>query len=148
MYHYKECGLNDVWLENGYSFKKTPYGEALFVIDVKGLHRLIAKRLVFHKPSLSGTEFRFLRKELDMSQSSLAHLIGKDVQSVARWEKQSRVPKMAERMLRMVYRDCTDGDQVGGTLKEIVDRLNKIDQQAYAKMKFERGSHSWKAMAA
>ncbi|MGH6828609.1 MAG: hypothetical protein ACREFW_06840 [Rhizomicrobium sp.] len=81
-----------------------------------------------------------------MSQSALGQLIGKDAQSVARWEKRGRVPKMAERMIRLVYRDCLDG-QVG-TLKEIVARLNKIDRQAYEKMKFERGSHGWKAKAA
>lgn len=147
MYHYRECGLNDVWLRNGYSFKQTPYGDALLVTDAKGLHRVIAERLVFHKPSLTGPEFRFLRKELDMSQQSLAFLMGKDVQSVARWEKQGRVPKMAERMLRMIYRDCTDGDQASGGLKELVDRLNEIDLQAFEKMKFEHSPHRWKAAA-
>lgn len=31
MYHYTQCGLDNVWLENGYKVKKTAYGQAVAV---------------------------------------------------------------------------------------------------------------------
>jgi DNA-binding transcriptional regulator YiaG len=147
MYHYKECGLNDVWLSNGYRMQKTPYGEALFIEDVRALHRAIAARLIRHKPNLSGAEFRFLRKELDMSQKALAEIFGKDVQSIARWEKQSRAPKMADRMLRMTYRDCVMDECFDGSLKELVLRLNDMDQKAFEKLRFKHSGENWKLAA-
>jgi putative transcriptional regulator len=147
MYKYMECGLNDVWLANGYKFEKTPYGESLYIENVRVLHRAIACRLIQHKPNLSGAEFRFLRKELDMSQAALAQLMGKDVQSIARWEKQARVPKMAGRMLRVIYRDCVMQSCFDGSLKDLVQRLNDIDQKAYQKMRFRHSGHDWKDAA-
>jgi len=89
-------------------------------------------------------EFRFLRKELGMSQAALVHIMGKDVQSVARWEKQSQVPKMADRMLRVIYRDCAMESCFDGSLKDLVDRLNDIDQKAYEKMRFRHSGSNKK----
>jgi DNA-binding transcriptional regulator YiaG len=134
MYHYTECGLNNVWLRNGYKVEKTPYGEGVAIEDADGLHLAIGLRLVRDKPRLSGAEFRFLRKELDMSQSSLAAWIGKDVQSVARWEKSGRVPKMAERLLRAIYREHAEGN---AKIIDLVNRLNAIDQQEHEKAIFQ-----------
>ena len=102
MYHYTESGLNNVWLVNGYTVETTPYGKGVRIEDVEGLNKSIAARLVNDKPHLTGAEFRFLRKELDLSQAALAKIVGKDAQSVARWKK-ARVPKMADRMMRFVY---------------------------------------------
>ena len=39
MYHYKECGLQNVWLENGYFIQKTKHGKAVSFHDVEGLHQ-------------------------------------------------------------------------------------------------------------
>lgn len=48
-----------------------------------GLHRAIGHTLA-HKPHLSGLEFRFLRKELGLSQAALAELLGyADGQAIA-----------------------------------------------------------------
>jgi len=72
MYHYTECGLRNVWLENGYNSRKTGYGEAVSVEDVDGLHALLALRLADKKGSLTAAELRFLRTHLCLSQASLA----------------------------------------------------------------------------
>ncbi|WP_201779592.1 helix-turn-helix domain-containing protein [Azospirillum thiophilum] len=87
MYHYTECGLPNVWLANGVKPHATPYGEAMVIENVEGLHRAIGMQLVHRKPYLTGCEFRFLRKELDLSQNALAGYFGNDAQSVALWEK-------------------------------------------------------------
>ncbi|MFI5021150.1 MAG: helix-turn-helix domain-containing protein [Alphaproteobacteria bacterium] len=145
MYHYTESGLNNVWLKNGYKIVTTPYGKGVAIENVEGLHRSIALQLINNKPRLSGAEFRFLRKELDMSQATLAGIVGKDAQSVARWEKKGQTPKMADRMLRFVFQGYAGGDS---KIKAIIERLNEIDQQAYAKMRFEKDGKDWKRLAA
>ena len=145
MYHYTECGLNNVWLVNGFKDHETPYGKGVAIQDADGLHRVIALGLVHHKPRLSGGEFRFLRKELDLSQAGLARVLGNDEQSVARWEKSGRVPKMAERFLRALYREHAEGN---AKIREIVDRLNEMDQKSQHKMILEETEQGWKAKAA
>lgn len=145
MYHYTECGLNNVWLVNGFKDHETPYGKGVAIEDADGLHRVIALGLVNHKPRLSGGEFRFLRKELDLSQAALARVLGNDEQSVARWEKSGRVPKMGERFLRALYREHAEGN---ARIREIVDRLNDMDQKAQKKMILEETERGWQARAA
>ncbi len=145
MYHYTECGLNNVWLVNGYREEETPYGPAVAIERADELHRAIALSLVKHKPRLSGGEFRFIRKELDLSQAALAHILGNDAQSVARWEKSGRVPKMAERFLRALYREHAEGN---AHIRELVERLNELDRERPAKLYFEETEAGWRAKAA
>ena len=38
-YRYTESGLTNVWLANGYTIRKTKYGEGVSVQDVDGLTR-------------------------------------------------------------------------------------------------------------
>ena len=145
MYHYTECGLNNVWLVNGFEEHETPYGKGVAIQDADGIHQVIALGLVNHKPRLSGGEFRFLRKELDLSQAALARVLGNDEQSVARWEKSGRVPKMGERFLRALYREHAEGN---ARIREIVDRLNEMDQKAQKKMILEETEQGWRDKAA
>jgi DNA-binding transcriptional regulator YiaG len=145
MYHYTESGLNYVWLANGYRLHMTPHGKGVAIDDVEGLNRCIAKHIIHNRPYMSGAEFRFLRKELDMSQATLSAAIGKDVQSVARWEKHGRVPKMADRFLRIIFQSYTNGNE---EVKDLVERLNDLDQQTYERMQLTRTRSNWTALAA
>ena len=69
-YRYTESGLTNVWLANGYTIRKTKYGEGVSIHDMDGLHRALARALS-NKPRLTGTEVRFLRKEMGLSQRGL-----------------------------------------------------------------------------
>ena len=145
MYHYTESGLNNIWLANGYREIETPYGKSVAIENADELHKAIALSLVNHKPRLSGGEFRFIRKELDFSQAALAGILGNDSQSVARWEKKGRVPKMAERFLRAIYRETAEGN---ADIIKLVDRINQIDQQNLKRMVFEETERGWEPQAA
>jgi DNA-binding transcriptional regulator YiaG len=125
MYHCTGCGLRNVWLLNGYQVCKTPYGKAVSIDDLEGLHRAIALHLIEAKPQLSGAEFRFLRKEPDVSQARLAEIIGNTAQSVALSEKSGRVPKWADRLVRALYREHVSGN---ANLTALVERLNSLDR--------------------
>jgi DNA-binding transcriptional regulator YiaG len=145
MYHYTESGLNNVWLLNGYITHNTPYGKGVAIEHADDLHRVIALSLVNHKPRLSGGEFRFIRKELDMSQAALAHILGNDSQSIARWEKKGRVPRMAERFLRALYREHAQGN---AGIRELVERLNQMAQKVEKRLVLEETPKGWEARAA
>jgi DNA-binding transcriptional regulator YiaG len=141
MYHYTESGLNNVWLVNGYRIVKTPYGRGVAITNADGLHRVIALSLVERKPRLSGGDFRFLRKEIDLSQAALAELLGKDAQSVARWEKSGRVPKIADRLLRAIYEEHVRGQ---ARIVRLVKRLGEVARPLERRLLFEETRSGWK----
>ena len=147
MYHYKESGLRNVWLQNGYHVKQTAYGKAVSIEDVEGLHRVLAMQIVRDKPKLNGPEFRFLRKELDMSQAKLAALFGYDAQTIALWEKSKlRIPKLADRAIRAIYREVQEGN---ASFKDLIERLNDQDRKDYErKLVFTETPKGWMAKAA
>ena len=54
-FHYTACGLDNVWLTNGYKIKATRHGEAVADNDVDGLHQLIANTLIDKPGRLTGS---------------------------------------------------------------------------------------------
>lgn len=145
MYHYQESGLNNVYLLNGYKEIDTPYGKATSITDVDGLNRAIAHNLITYKPVLTGSEFRFLRKEMGLSQAKLALLFGNNEQAIALWEKKSNNPKWASNMLRKLVGEYLGENQ---TLIAIIDRFNTMDRDDYNEaMRFEERNHEWKIAA-
>ena len=147
MLKYKESGLRNVWLQNGYTVKNTPYGKAVAIQDVEGLNHLLAK-MIAQKPRLTGAEFRFLRKELDLSQAALARMFGCDAQTIALWEKNKvRLPRLADRMLRLIYREHAEGNV---KIREIIERENDMDKKDHdpGKIVLVETDKGWRAKAA
>lgn len=146
MYHYTDCGLRNVWLSNGFAIHDTPYGKGVAIHDVEGLHRVLARALV-HKPGkLSGTEIRFLRKEMELSQASLAASLGVNAQTVALWEKgRGRIQGPADKMLRvLVSGHFTNHVRV----RRLIDQLNELDQLVHEdKMIFRETGKKWQIAA-
>ncbi len=136
MFHYTDCGLLNVWLANGYTTIKTAYGKAIAIEDVAGLHRSIGVRLAKEKPHLIGREFRFLRKELGLSQAMLGALMGyTDGQQIAKWEKAARVPKLPDGALRKLFLESINEKNTQFTA--ILKRLQDIDSSNHnAKLVF------------
>ena len=105
-YHYRQCGLDHVYLVNGFERANTKYGESVRVHDIDGLHRAIGMYLIVQKRALTGAEVRFIRHELDLSQRGLGALLDKSGQTVARWEKgEVQTDGTAERLLRLLYKN-------------------------------------------
>src|ERR1700730_4901525 len=51
-YQYTQCGLDDVYILNGYKRRQTPYGSGITVENVEGLHEAIAQHLCLNKACL------------------------------------------------------------------------------------------------
>lgn len=144
MYHYTESGLQNVWLVNGYTVRKTPYGKGVSIHDVENLHRLIGRSLA-QKPHLTGAELRFLRKDMGMSQSGLAALLGTSEQNISLWERRGRIPKTSDRFVRLIYLEHI-GDK-NQKIRELIERLNALDQQAVERLEFAENKGQWKEAA-
>jgi DNA-binding transcriptional regulator YiaG len=146
MYHYQECGLDNVYLANGYREVETPYGPAVSIEDVYGLHKAIARGLVNTKPTLSGTEVRFIRKFLELTQVQLAELLGVEDQSVRRWEGLEELPKQADRSVRLVFRDMLHDPDL--SLGELIRRI--AEARAPDRYEYRHRAKGWQpeAMAA
>ena len=138
-YHYTKSGLTNVWLANGYTVRKTKYGEGISIHDADGLHRAIARALT-NKPHLTGTEVRFLRKEMGLSQRGLGELLGVTDQAVALWEKKGRLPKTADRLLRLIY---VEHDKGNAPIASFIQRLNELDQQDHEKIIAKEAEDGW-----
>lgn len=130
MYHYTRCGLDNVWLVNGYREEDLgEYGKTVVIEQVEDLERVIARRLVDQDRPLTGQEFRFLRVMLDLSQTAVGRRLGKDYQSVARWEADARkpVPRFADIAIRARYLEAI-GERPLFT--QIEDRLAELAASA------------------
>ncbi len=124
-YRYTESGLTNVWLANGYTIRKTSYGEGVSIHDVDGLHRALARALS-NKPRLTGTEVRFLRKEMGLSQRGLGELLGVTDQAVSLWERKGQLPKTADRLLCLIY---VEHDRGNAPIRTTIQRINDMDAQ-------------------
>ena len=144
MYHYTECGLDNVWLENGYAMHDTPYGKGVSVADADGLDRALALYLTDKPGPLTGREFRFLRTLLGLAQRSLADLVGVTEQSVSRWERTGTVPKQGDAALRLLVLEKFNGD---GRWSRMIERINTVDRLANQQSVFREQRRKWVGQA-
>jgi putative transcriptional regulator len=144
MYHYTESGLQNVWLSSGYTVVKTKHGKGVAIRDVEGLHRVIGNALA-RKPKLTGSELRFLRKEMEMSQSALAAMVGTSEQNVSLWERRGGIPRTADRLVRVIYLEHIGNNP---KVRELIDRLNLQDrEQKLERLTFSTHSGKWREAA-
>ena len=125
MYHYTACGLDNVWLTNGYVEKNTPYGMAVAVVKADELHELLASDIVKKKALLTGKELRFLRVQMGLSQDGFARIHGVTEQAISLWERQrNKVPVANDRLTRMYYLAHVAKDT---PLGQAIERLKTVE---------------------
>lgn len=137
-YHYKACGLDNVYLLNGFTIHEDDgYGKSVSFEDIEGLHRAIGTMLINAPRPLTGKEMRFLRKEMELSQETLAKLFGVDVQTVANWEKgKTKTKELGDRLLRLLYVEYI---QANPHICDLLESLSQSIDGKLEKLNFERG---------
>lgn len=143
-YHYTESGLDNVWLENGYTIHQTPYGEGVSIQNTEGLHRAIALWLVSLPKPLNGAELRFLRLEMNTTQKNLAAFLNVDEQAIRRWEKARTKPipnGSADRLLRAIFVEYIDKKN---DIYRMIKRLAELDQIDATKGRFIEAKNDWR----
>ena len=111
---------------NGYEIKKTPFGEGVAFHNLDGLTESICIALTKKAGVLTGTEFRYIRSAgMLLSQPSMGKLMGIDGQSVARWEKTSKVPRWADKLVRLLYTAQAEGNE---PIAKAVERIKTVER--------------------
>jgi putative transcriptional regulator len=145
-YHYKESGLDNIYLENGFTIHNTAYGEGISIEDVEGLHRAIGEWIIETPKPVNGAELRFIRTEMELTQRDLAAILGTSEQTLRLWERgrNKAMPGPADRLLRAVYSEYIGGD---GSLRELVDRLAELDQIQHTRACLRETEDGWRIAA-
>ena len=142
MYHYTDGGLRNVWLANGYEITQTPYGEGVSFHNLEGLTRSICMALTRKASPLTGAEFRYIRSAgMLLSQPALGKLMGIDGQSVARWEKTSKVPLWADKLARLLYAAQVNGDE---PIAKAVERIKTVERLIKQKIVVRESRGQWR----
>lgn len=140
MYHYTQCGLDNVWLENGYKVKKTAYGQAVAVEDADGLHQTLALELIAKQGRLSGKELKFLRVAMGLSQGGLGRLLGATEQSVSLWERTGKVPQAADGLTRLLAAEKLNGNC---KVSEVVERISTVERLLNQRIVARESRRKW-----
>jgi len=140
MLHYTACGLDNVWLQNGYKVHKTAYGSATSIHDAAGLHKLLALDLTHKKGRLTGKELRFLRVQLGLSQEALAKLQGVTEQSVSLWERTGKVPHANDMLMRLCYLSHTQGET---PISQAIERVKIVDRLVHERIVAKSARSKW-----
>ena len=142
MYHYTAGGLRNVWLVNGYEIKQTPYGEGVIFHNLDGLTRSICIALTRKSSPLTGVEFRYIRSAgMLLSQPALGGLMGIDGQSVARWEKTSKLPRWADKLIRLLYTAQAQGEE---PIAKAVERIKTVERLVKQKIVVKETRGQWR----
>ena len=148
-YKYDACGLDYIFLQNGYEKHDTSYGEGVSIKDVDDLHNAIVRSIILGEHAIRGQELRFLRSWLKLSQKAIGALIGgRSRSSVATWEGKRRSASIdggCDRALRMI---CARKMLNCEVIDEIIAICDKIDEDQYGKAVFVDTDNGWNRMAA
>ncbi len=125
LHHYKACGLDNVWLVNGFEVRNSRYGETISYFDIDGLHAAIGRTIAGDNAPLAAKEFRFLRREMDLTQKLVSAYLGVTELTVGRWERgEVKITGPAAAALRTLYLGFCEH----GAIKEAVGRLAQLDK--------------------
>ncbi len=142
MYHYTDGGLRNVWLVNGYEIRQTPYGNGVAFHNLDGLTQSICTALTRKAAPLTGAEFRYIRSAgMLLSQPALGKLMGIDGQSVARWEKTSKVPRWADKLIRLLYVAQVEGNE---PIARAVERIRTVERLVKQKILVKESRGRWR----
>ena len=146
-HHYRECGLDYVYLLNGFNIEHGPHGPGVTIGKVDQLHNVIALDVVRSPRALRGQEVRFLRSILDVSQAGLGDILGKSRATVARWEgaRNEPIPGPDDRLIRIFYALKAHQHEA---VEQILDLLPLIDELEHPDAEFEDTAHGWTKKAA
>lgn len=101
---YRGFDLDNVYLLNGFTIENAPDGERMVISEPESLHSAVADHIVLTRNALSPQEFRFLRRQMGLTQVKIALALGTTTQTIARYEKgQTKIPGPMARCVRVLY---------------------------------------------
>ena len=147
-YHYDICGLDYVYLANGYKRHKTPFGEGVSIDNVEELHKEIGLHIVSNIPNLRGQEIRFFRSELGLSQLQMSQMVGTTLRTYQKWEegRSKNINPQADRLIRVFYLEFLGETALHKDIMESLQKLQEIHNKLQ-NLKLMETSKGWKIAA-
>lgn len=146
MYHFTTCGLDNVYLKNGYTLSESESGPGVSFHDLQGLLRAIGCCILKKEAPLNGREFRFLRVEMDLSQKAIGGMMEYTDQTIAKWEKGGEsVPVLADKAIRDLYAESIGNGPIAGLLQKLSETDRRLHELAL-QIELNQEDHQWHAM--
>ncbi len=132
---YKEHGLKDIWLSNGYTTRVNRRGEKIVTIeDHSKLKRVVGLYLCESKKILCGADIQFLRHQIQVTRKELSILIGISYKQITRYERSSTtVSGPCDRLIRILYMEHINEPFL---IKEFLSDLADLDSRLSDKQVF------------
>ena len=128
-YRYDECGLENVILKDFRMMTDDTGEEVVLIPNVNLLHAVLMRLVASKESGLHPKEIRFLRTELGLTQAELALLVGRDAQTIGRWERgEHPMDQTAEMVIRKHALEHAHGDD-GLTMEELAKRTTRTAVQ-------------------
>lgn len=145
-YHYKASGLDNIYVaKSGVCIKEDPvYGRLEWIKNIEILHRQIARALIERKVALNGAQFRFLRKEMEMSQALVARVFGVPVEEINLYEdnRNELVRGPVDRLMRVLFIEFDNGQS---SIREMIKDIATLDREEQEQFCFsESCTNDWK----
>jgi DNA-binding transcriptional regulator YiaG len=142
LFPYEGCGLDWVFLANGYTVHETPYGRGIAIQDADGLHALVLREIITSPHPIRGQELRFIRSMLDLSQEGMGKIIGVQRLQVTRMEANRKKPitPSADRAVRMFLALRQHDRDLGDRILEL---LTEFDDLEHERTTFVPSDHGW-----
>lgn len=148
-HHYTESGLQNVYIDGLVPFEDDDGDLVITIPAINELHAVISLGIVSHEHGISGSELRFLRTEMGLTQSELAEIVHHDKQTIGRWERgEFEIDSKAETIIRKFAIERLDLD-VQMTMDDLSRRSvpSLKEQPINIKMSNDNG-HQYSLMAA
>lgn len=142
-YHFLECGLDYVYLLNGYEITQdADFGESVTIYNADKLHREIARTVLLYREKLGGQEIKFFRSLLRLTQEQLANKFGYTRETVVRWESgNSEIPETVDWLLRIiVWEKYLDEAKTVGFFEE-----HKKERTHYTMLNMVEAKNTWES---
>lgn len=144
-FHYKGCGLDNIYLLNGFTFHTEEDEEqSISFEDLEGLHTAIGMHIIKYVRKLDGKEIKFLRKEMEATQSMLASLLGVTEDTVRRWEKGDSINEPADRLIRLLYIEHVNCNP---KIHDLLEKLSQLETDHDGGNFVKTSDDGWKAAA-
>lgn len=128
-YRYDESGLPNVVLQGVEVRRCAACGhEELSIPHVTKVHRAIASGLVSSPYRLTGAQFRFLRKHLELSGEQLAGYLHTDKTKISKWEREEDpIGPSTDRLMRLLV--AALDPELAGMSAMVARRLPEISDE-------------------
>jgi transcriptional regulator with XRE-family HTH domain len=139
LYHYRECGLPNVYLAGIDVASCKECSERFPVIpSILGLYEKIAEAVALKPQTLVGIEVKFLRKQLGLTAVQWASYLKTDKATVSRWENDHNpIGRQSDALVRYLYFRLLEEKDNKHIYENISNRITSAENRSDEELGFK-----------